>query len=87
MTAPSVSLLLGCPFCGATPHRGLGKVWHDQLHGEPHQDFSFWCPKGHARVTASNEARALKAWNTRATPPAPTPSAARERIARETNNG
>ena len=69
MTTPKQALeLKGCPFCGATPHRGLGKVYHDQLHGEPHQDFSIWCPKGHAKVTGVNAALAADEWNTRATP-------------------
>ncbi|RYG88645.1 MAG: hypothetical protein EON59_03860 [Alphaproteobacteria bacterium] len=54
-----------CPFCGANPHRGLEKVRHCQLHGDPLQDFSFWCPRGHAKVTASTEAEAITAWNTR----------------------
>jgi hypothetical protein len=39
-------------------------------------------------TTQTHHARAIvEHMNTRATPPAPTPSAARERIARETNNG
>jgi hypothetical protein len=57
MTTPKESLeLKPCPFCGATPHRGFGKTYHDQLHGEPHQDFSIWCPKDHAKVTSVNAA-------------------------------
>lgn len=55
-----------CPFCKATPHRGSGKLYHDQLHGEPHQDYSIWCPKGHAKVTRINCEQATEEWNTRA---------------------
>lgn len=66
MTTPKEALELNpCPFCGATPHRGSGKIYHDQLHGEPHQDFSIWCPKGHAKVTGVNAALAADEWNTR----------------------
>lgn len=54
-----------CPFCGATPHHGLGKVQHCQLHGDPFQDFSIWCPKGHAKITAPNEEMVLERWNRR----------------------
>lgn len=66
--------LLSCPFCGATPHRGLTKVKHCQLHGDPYQDFRIWCPHGCAKVERS-EASAIAAWNTRA------PTADAERIA------
>lgn len=59
---------LACPFCGATPHHGLGKVQHCQLHGEPFQDFSIWCPSGCAKITRRNEKIARLVWNTRATP-------------------
>lgn len=64
-----------CPFCGATPHRGLGKVERCQRHGEPFQRFSVWCPHGHANITAMNEEQAYAAWNTRATPSQPDASA------------
>lgn len=55
-----------CPFCGATPHRGLTPVQHDQLHGDPFQRYRIWCPKGHASVEEVNEEQAVEAWNTRA---------------------
>jgi hypothetical protein len=51
-----------CPFCGATPHHGLGKVQHCQLHGEPFQTFSIWCPHGCAKITGGTERQALKQW-------------------------
>jgi hypothetical protein len=54
-----------CPFCGATPHHGLGKVYRDQLRGEPLQDFSIKCPHGHAKITRPSEALARAEWNTR----------------------
>lgn len=57
--------LMPCPFCGATPHQGLGKVWYDQLHGDPHQDFSIWCPHHCARITRGERNAAITAWNTR----------------------
>lgn len=60
--------LKGCPFCRATPHRGLEKMRFDQLHGDPLQDYAIWCPKGHAKTTAPTEALAIEAWNTRASP-------------------
>jgi len=60
--------LLPCPFCGGAPHRGPGKVYHDQLHGEPMQDFGIWCPRGHAKITMSSQGLAIKEWNTRASP-------------------
>lgn len=56
----------GCPFCGAPPHHGLGRVEHCQLHGEPFQRFQIWCPKGHAKITAADETRARELWDTRA---------------------
>ena len=59
---------LKCPFCGATPHNGLNKVQYDQLHGEPFQTYSIWCPHGCARITENNIEAATTRWNTRATP-------------------
>lgn len=58
--------LLPCPFCGATPHRGLTKVKPCALHGEPLQNYSIWCPRGHARVVAPLDYVAVADWNTRA---------------------
>lgn len=60
-----MSDLLRCPFCGAKPHQGLGKVYHCQLHGEPHQDFSVFCPHGCAEFTEVNKEQAVARWNTR----------------------
>lgn len=68
--AESAPELLPCPFCGATPHRGLDKVRRDQLHGEPFQTYSIWCPHLHARICEINEAQAIAAWNRRAPAPA-----------------
>lgn len=59
---------LPCPFCGATPHRGLSKVKHCQLHGDPYHDYLIWCPKGHAKVVGTTEYFALTEWNTRYRP-------------------
>jgi hypothetical protein len=70
-----------CPFCGAKPHSGLGAKYHDQLHGEPHQDFAIWCPKGHAKVTRVNREQATDEWNARAS----TASPDREKVARIIN--
>lgn len=64
-------LLAGCPFCGATPHRGLTKVRTCQLHGELIRDYRIWCPHGCANIVKPNEALAIAAWNTRASPIAP----------------
>lgn len=54
-----------CPFCGARPHQGEGKVRHCQLHGEPFQDFYVWCPHLCARKSGGNRASAVKEWNKR----------------------
>ena len=54
-----------CPFCGATPHQGEGKVRHCQLHGEPFQDFYVWCPHLCARKSGGNKALAIEEWNKR----------------------
>ena len=62
---------LPCPLCGATPHHGLGKVEHCQLHGEPFQRWNIKCPKGHVSVWGMDKARALREWNAR--PGHPTP--------------
>ncbi len=56
-----------CPFCGATPHRGLGKIWHDSLHGDRHQDHVIKCPHLCVTMTGSAEGVAER-WNTRAQP-------------------
>lgn len=61
-----MSIQKGCPFCGATPHRGPTPIQHDQLHGEPFQRYRVWCPKGHASIEAVNEEQAVAAWNRRA---------------------
>lgn len=67
MTKPEIDEgLLPCPFCGATPHRGLTKMQHDQLHGEPFQRYRVWCPHGCANIDQMNEAAAISAWNRRA---------------------
>lgn len=68
MTKPEIDAegLLPCPFCGATPHRGLTKMQHDQLHGEPFQRYRVWCPHGCANIDQMNEAAAISAWNRRA---------------------
>lgn len=73
---------LPCPFCGATPHRGPGKVEHCQLHGEPFQRFSVWCPRGHAKITGRNESAAREEWNMRA-PSAAEAAAMLREVARE----
>lgn len=54
-----------CPFCGATPHHGLTKVEHCQLHGDDFQRYEIWCPHGCARINRVNEQQARIAWNTR----------------------
>ena len=54
-----------CPFCGAKPHRQLGKIWHDSLHGDAHQDTVIKCP--HLWVTMQgSEDSVVERWNTRA---------------------
>lgn len=58
--------LLPCPFCGATPHRKLGKVQYDQLHGEPFQRAYVECPHDHATFNALSMDQAIAAWNHRA---------------------
>jgi hypothetical protein len=70
-----------CPFCGARPHHGLGKVEHCQLHGDPFQRYQVWCPKGHATTVEVNREQATAAWNTRAARLTPTPEGAREALA------
>jgi hypothetical protein len=57
--------LKACPFCGANPHHGLGKVEYCQLHGDPFQRFSVWCPSGCAKKTAADRERAIASWNAR----------------------
>ena len=54
-----------CPFCGALPHETLGPIWRDQLHGEPHQTWSFVCPHGCAIKSGPTKAIALASWNKR----------------------
>ena len=63
ITVKSIKLLK-CPFCGSTPHKGVGKIENCQTHGEPFQRFWIACPKGHARVNGVNEALAYEEWNT-----------------------
>jgi len=84
MTDPTTPTeLLACPFCGAQPHRGQGKVQHDQLHGEPFQRYLIWCPHRCARIDGMNEFQAVAAWNTRApTAPASDGVELRERVAK-----
>ena len=36
-------LIKTCPFCGRKPQIARTKVCHDQLHGEPYQDFYLKC--------------------------------------------
>lgn len=62
---------LHCPFCGATPHHGLGKVEHCQLHGEPYQRWNIKCPHGHASIWGMDKADALRVWNSRVPASAP----------------
>ena len=61
------SELLPCPFCGATPHRGLGKKKHDQLHGEPYQDTIIKCPHLCAKMEGGKQS-VIERWNTRPAP-------------------
>jgi len=63
--AVSNPMLAPCPFCGATPHRGLTKPYPDQLHGDLLQHYRIWCSHGCASKRAVNEELAIKAWNTR----------------------
>jgi hypothetical protein len=63
MAEEKVSELLACPFCKATPHRGLTKAQADQLHGEPFQRYRIWCPHGCANIERMNEEQAREAWN------------------------
>jgi len=58
-----------CPFCGARPHKQLGKVWRDQLNGEAHQDTVIKCPHLCA-VMSGSERGVIERWNRRALDPA-----------------
>lgn len=72
--------LLPCPFCGATPHRGLGKVWRDSLHGDRHQYYVIKCP--HLCVTMTGTAEGVvERWNTRTPHPAPVTAREAEPVA------
>lgn len=67
------NLLFPCPFCGARPQHGLGKVLHDQLHGDPYQQYRVWCPScggygysgADVRVECIDKERAFAKWNQR----------------------
>jgi len=61
--------LLGCPFCGASPHWMLSKVKYDQLHGDPYQDRIVACPKGHAQIIGGSNESAAAEWNRRKAAP------------------
>lgn len=65
-SSPRSERPLPCPFCSATPHRGLTKPYADQLHGELLQHYRIWCPHDCASKRAVNEDLAIAAWNTRA---------------------
>lgn len=66
-------LLDTCPFCGAKPKHGLGKIQYDQLHGDPCQRYRVWCPMGsgvsfdgsHARIDGCDQQVAFGLWNQR----------------------
>ena len=59
--------LLPCPFCGATPNRGLvkRKGWQDS---EEYQNYKIWCPHHCASFDMPSEQMAIQEWNRRATP-------------------
>lgn len=71
---PAEEQLLPCPFCGGRARMGLGKTWHDSLHGDEHQDTQIWCSMGngvnyegaHARARGRDRAQAINKWNARA---------------------
>jgi len=56
--------IIHCPFCGATPHRGLTPKTIGQ-DGEPFQHYAIWCPHLCARIERVNEAAAVADWNAR----------------------
>ena len=64
-SSPDSGPLLPCPFCGATPHRGLTKASPDQLHGDLVRRYRIWCPHDCAKVDCVNEEAATERWNTR----------------------
>jgi|GEM_PF-4288808 len=66
----SEAKLLPCPFCGATPHRGRGKLTPSQ-DGEDRQDFRIWCPHGCAAAISHTSELVSAQWNRRAPSPAP----------------
>lgn len=61
--------LLPCPFCGHTPTWTKGKVYHDQLHGEPLQDDILGCRSSKCSVKPSistgSKIATQEIWNTR----------------------
>jgi hypothetical protein len=61
--------LLKCPFCGATPHQGLGKKSRCQLHGDESQGWKITCPHGCAGLEMPSRELAMEKWNTRCASP------------------
>ena len=68
---------LPCPFCGMHPEQGFGPVTYCQLHGDPDRNWFIRCPNKHAKITAADQDRALKIWNTRIPTTSPNPPAER----------
>lgn len=63
-----MTALLPCPFCGASPHRKLGRVWQERHHGETHQEIIIECPHLCAKMTGTSDAALVARWNRRAAP-------------------
>lgn len=54
-----------CPWCGRNPRVQQCKIWYDQLHGDPQQDYRVICPDCNVEKKAHTKENAIATWNAR----------------------